>query len=161
MEHLAEKLGITYDEAWEEFRSGGYTAYLNMDMEMQDMLSKKFEDPSLCLTAYDESLPYDSKDLIQAAFVIMDYRGNVKAVAGGIGEKPGDNCFNRATQAVSAIGSTIKPIGNYSLAIENNVITYSTMVKDSSGRIHAEYAGEGDYAASVSLYTSPSPRDRG
>lgn len=148
VEHLAEKLGITYDEAWEEFRSGGYTAYLNMDMEMQDIVSKKFEDPYLCLTSYDASTPYDSKDLIQAAFVIMDYRGNVKAVAGGIGAKPGDNCFNRATQAVSAIGSTIKPIGNYSLGIENNVITYSTMFKDSSGRIHAAYAGEGDYAAS-------------
>lgn len=144
---LAEKLDITYGEAWTEFRSGGYTAYLNMDMEMQDIVSKKFEDPYLCLSSYDASLPADSKNLIQGAFVIMDYRGNVLAIAGGIGEKPGDNCFNRATQAVSAIGSTIKPIGNYSLAVDMNLVTYSTMMKDSSGRIRAEYAGSGNFDA--------------
>lgn len=66
----------------------------------------------------------------------MDYRGNVKAIAGGIGDKPGDNCFNRATQTVSAIGSTIKPIGNYSLAIDMNLITYSTFFKDRAGRVY-------------------------
>ena len=144
---LAAKLAISYDEAWDEFRSGGYTAYLNMDMDMQDKLSKIFEDPYTCLSYYDATLPADSKKLIQGAFVIMDYRGDVLAIAGGIGEKPGDNCFNRASQAVSAIGSTIKPIGNYSLAIDKNLITYSTMLKDSSGRIPAGYAGEGKFDA--------------
>ena len=144
---LAAKLGITYSEAWDEFRSGGYSAYLNMDIEMQDKLTEKFLDPYLCLTAYDASLPSDSKNLLQAGFVIMDYRGNVKALAGGIGEKPGDNCFNRATQAVSAIGSTIKPIGNYSLAVDMNLITYSTFLKDSSGRIDATYIGDSKYDA--------------
>lgn len=144
---LSQKLGITYDEAWDEFRNGGYTAYLNENLEMQKKLSKVFEDPYTCLSSYDSSLPADSKRLIQGAFVIMDYRGNVLAIAGGIGEKPGDNCFNRATQAVSAIGSTIKPIGNYSLAIDNNKITYSTMMQDLSGKIHAEFAGSGSHAA--------------
>lgn len=146
---LAELFDISYTAAWDKFSSGGYTAYLNMDMEMQDTLSAKFEDPYTCLSQYDTTLPSDSKELIQGAFVIMDYRGNVKAIAGGIGEKPGDNCFNRATQAVSAIGSTIKPIGNYSLAVDMNLITYSTFMKDSSGRIPAEYAGEGNFAAEL------------
>ena len=144
---LAELFDISYTAAWDKFSSGGYTAYLNMDMKMQDTLSAKFADPYTCLSEYDTSLPSDSDDLIQGAFVIMDYRGNVKAIAGGIGEKPCDNCFNRATQAVSAIGSTIKPIGNYSLAIDMNVITYSTFMKDSSGRIPAGYAGDGAFAA--------------
>lgn len=144
---LSAKLGISYDEAWDEFRNGGYTAYLNVDMDMQKKLGELFEDPYTCLKSYDASLPADSKKLIQGAFVIMDYRGNVLAIAGGIGEKPGDNCFNRATQAVSAIGSTIKPIANYSVAIEQNNITYSTMMQDLSGKIHAEYAGSGSHAA--------------
>lgn len=144
---FADLFDISYSAAREKFSSGGYTAYLNMNMEMQEKLSKKFEDPYIFMTAYDASLPADSKDLIQGAFVIMDYRGNVLAVAGGIGEKPGDNCFNRATQAVSAIGSTIKPIGNYSLAIDMDLITYSTMQKDASGRIPAAYAGEGSHDA--------------
>lgn len=146
---LAELFDISYSAADEKFRSGGYTAYLNMDIEMQEKLSAKFEDPYTCLTAYDETLPADSKNLLQAGFVIMDYRGNVLAVAGGIGEKPGDNCFNRASQAVSAIGSTIKPIGNYSLAIDMDKVTYSTMEKDASGRIPAAYAGEGSHDASA------------
>ncbi len=144
---LAAKLGVSYNEAWDEFRGGGYTAYLNVDIEMQKKLSELFEDPYTVLKSYDATLPASSKNLLQGGFVIMDYRGNVLACAGGIGEKPGDNCFNRATQAVSAIGSTIKPIGNYSLAIEMNKITYSTLLLDISGRIHAAYAGEGHYSA--------------
>ncbi|MCM1333527.1 MAG: transglycosylase domain-containing protein [Bacteroides sp.] len=146
---FADLFDISYSAAREKFSSGGYTAYLNMDMEMQDKLEAKARDPYTFLTAYDATLPADSKNLLQGAFVIMDYRGNVLAVAGGFGEKPGDNCFNRATQAVSAIGSTIKPIGNYSLAIDMDLITYSTMQKDSSGRIPAAYAGEGSHDASA------------
>ena len=143
---LADLFDISYSAAWDKFCSGGYTAHLNMDMEMQDILSAKFEDPYTCLKQYDATLPADSKNLIQGAFVIMDYRGNVRAVAGGIGEKPGDNCFNRATQTVSAIGSTIKPIGNYSLAVDNDLITYSTFIKDRAGRVYVGYAEEGQYA---------------
>lgn len=144
---FADLFDISYSAAREKFSTGGYSAYLNMDIEMQEKLSKKFEDPYIFMTAYDASLPADSKELLQGAFVIMDYRGDVLAVAGGIGEKPGDNCFNRATQAVSAIGSTIKPIGNYSLAIDMDLVTYSTMQKDASGRIPAAYAGEGSHDA--------------
>ena len=144
---LAAKLGISYDDAWDEFRSGGYTAYINVNMDMQKRLGELFEDPYTCLKEYDSSLPADSKQLIQGAFVIMDYHGDVLAIAGGIGEKPGDNCFNRATQAVSAIGSTIKPIANYSLAVDMNKITYSSMFRDISGKIHADYAGTGNHAA--------------
>lgn len=143
---LAELFDISYTAAWDKFCSGGYTAYLNMDIGMQDIVSKKFEDPYTCLSEYDTSLPADSDDLIQGAFVIMDYRGNVKAIAGGIGEKPGDNCFNRATQTVSAIGSTIKPIGNYSLAVDMNLITYSTFIKDKCGRVFVGYDKEGEFS---------------
>lgn len=144
---LAAKLGISYSDAWDEFRSGGYTAYLNVNMDMQKRLGELFEDPATCLKSWDPSLPADSKKLIQGGFVIMDYRGNVLAVAGGIGEKPGDNCFNRASQAVSAIGSTIKPIDNYSVAIDRNLITYSTLLKDSSGRMRASNFGTGKFDA--------------
>lgn len=144
---LADLFDISYSAAWEKFCSGGYTAYLNMDIEMQDTLSKKFEDPYTCLSEYDTTLPSDSKALLQGAFVVMDYRGNVKAIAGGIGEKPGDNCFNRATQTVSAIGSTIKPIANYSLAIDMNLITYSTFMKDKCGRVFVGYGLEDEYEA--------------
>ena len=142
---LADLFDISYTAAWDKFSNGGYTAYLNMDIDMQDTLSAKFADPYTCLSEYDTTLPSDSKNLIQGAFVIMDYRGNVKAIAGGIGEKPGDNCFNRATQTVSAIGSTIKPIGNYALAIDMDLITYSTFIKDAAGRVYVGFTDETEY----------------
>ena len=43
---------------------------------------------------------------LQAAMVIMDQsNGEVKAIVGGRGEKPGDSVFNRATQALRQQGS--------------------------------------------------------
>ncbi len=124
----AEEKGITYTSAKNEIYNGGYKIYLNMDMKIQEELERKYRDPYTVLTAYDPEMPKEK--LIQSAFVIMDYSGTVVALVGGLGEKEGDGAFNRATQAVRAPGSTMKPISTYSTAIENNLITYSTMLPD-------------------------------
>lgn len=154
---LAELKGITSDAAKELFYKGGFKAYLNMDMEMQDKLEEMFRDPSLVLKSYDPSTVYDSPDTvtneaelarqntIQASFIITDYSGTVLALVGGLGEKEGDNCFNRATMDPQIIGSTIKPLAVYSVAVENDVITYSTELKDESGKIPAAAFGPGPY----------------
>lgn len=136
IEKLAEKKGITQKEARAQLYSGGYNIYINMDIELQDKMSALFEDPYTALSFYDDTAA--KADLIQASFVLMDYYGNVKAIAGGLGEKEGDNCFNRATQSVRAVGSTIKPITSYTLAVEKGLITYSTMLWDKAGRIADE-----------------------
>ena len=60
----------------------------------------------------------------------MDYYGQVKGVAGGIGEKTTNRAFNYATDAIRQPGSTIKPIAAYAPAIEENLITYSSIVND-------------------------------
>ncbi|EKC45498.1 1A family penicillin-binding protein, partial [human gut metagenome] len=52
------------------------------------------------------------------------------ALAGGIGDKPGDGCFNRATQAILPIGSTMKPISVYGQAVDKDIINYSSMILD-------------------------------
>lgn len=154
---LAELKGITSDAAKELFYKGGFKAYLNMDMEMQDKLEELFRDPSLVLSSYDPATVYDSPDtvaneaelarqnVIQASFIITDYNGTVLALVGGLGEKEGDNCFNRATMDPQIIGSTIKPLSVYSVAVENDIITYSTMHKDESGKIPAAAFGPGPY----------------
>lgn len=123
---FAEEKGITYTSAKNEIYNGGYKIYLNMDIEIQNKIEEKYRDPYTVLSKYDPTAP--AEDLIQSAFVLMDYNGTVVGLAGGLGEKPGDNCFNRATQATRAPGSTIKPISVYSHAVENNIITYSTMI---------------------------------
>ncbi len=124
----ADEKGITYTSARNEIYNGGYKIYLNMDIEMQNILEEKFRDPYTVLSYYDPAA--EAKDLLQAAFVIMDYSGTVLAVAGGLGEKPGDACFNRATQATRSPGSTMKPIATYSLALQKNIITYSSLIPD-------------------------------
>lgn len=128
IEDLAEQKGITYDEARSDLYQGGYKIYLNMNMALQDTIEKKFSDPNIFVYSYDKTA--QSEDLLQAAFVLMDYHGRVVACAGGIGDKPGDSCFNRATQAILPIGSTMKPISVYGLAVEKNLITYSSMAYD-------------------------------
>lgn len=124
----ADEKGITYTSAKNELYNGGYKIYINMDIEKQNILEEKYADPYTVLSSYDINAP--SEDLLQSAFVIMDYSGTVLAVAGGLGEKPGNGVFNRATQAVRAPGSTMKPIATYSTAIQRNLITYSTLIPD-------------------------------
>lgn len=126
----AELKGITYTSARNEIYNGGYKIYTNMDIERQEILEEKFRDPKLLWgnTKYDKTTK--TEELYQSAFVLMDYTGTVKALVGGLGEKRGDGCFNRATQAVRAPGSTMKPISPYAVAIQNNIITYSQMIPD-------------------------------
>lgn len=124
----ADLKGITYTSAKNEIYNGGYKVYINENMKLQKILEEKYLDPYTVLSRYDPNA--EEKDLIQSAFVIMDYTGTVQAVVGGLGEKPGDGAFNRATQATRAPGSTMKPISTYSLAIQKNLITYSTMIPD-------------------------------
>ncbi|MCL2086764.1 MAG: transglycosylase domain-containing protein [Oscillospiraceae bacterium] len=130
---FSELRGVTYDAAKEMFYKGGYKAYLNVDLKMQEQLEEKFADPYTVLSWYNEGA--EKQDLLQAAFVVVDLRGNVKAVAGGLGEKEGDGAYNRATQSNRSFGSTIKPISVYSLAVDQNVITYSSMIHDIAGQI--------------------------
>lgn len=133
---FADLKGISYTSAKNELYNGGYKIYINENMKLQKILEEKYRDPYTVLSKYDPSAP--EKDLIQSAFVIMDYTGTVQAVVGGLGEKPGDGVFNRATQATRSPGSTMKPISTYSLAIQKNLITYSTMIPDEAINIGTE-----------------------
>ena len=68
---------------------------------------------------------------LQAAMVIMDQQnGQVKAVVGGRGEKPGDSVFNRATQALRQQGSTMKPLAAYAPAIDTGKLMPGSTIVD-------------------------------
>lgn len=127
-EDYAELRGITYTSAKNEIYGGGYKMYINMDIELQNALEEKYRNPKIAVTKYDANSK--AEDLIQSACVIMDYTGTVQALAGGLGDKPGNDCFNRATMAQRAPGSTMKPISVYSTAVQQNLITYSTLIPD-------------------------------
>lgn len=79
----------------------------------------------------------------QAAMVSVDYTGRLCAVVGGLGEKEVSRGFNRGTAAVRQVGSTMKPIGAYALAIEKNKINWSTPFLDAPVKqVEDETTGE-------------------
>ncbi len=68
---------------------------------------------------------------LQSAMVILDYKtGNIKGLIGGRGEKPGDLVFNRATQAYRQPGSCFKVLASYAPAIDQNLCSAGTFIKD-------------------------------
>ena len=75
--------------------------------------------------------------------VSVDYEGRLCAVVGGLGEKEVSRGFNRGTDALRQVGSTMKPIGAYALALQQDKITWSTPFLDAPVRqIEDENTGE-------------------
>jgi penicillin-binding protein 1A len=95
----------------------------------------------------------EARNTLQAAFVVMNMHGDVVAVSGGVGNKPGNDAFNRASQAQRNVGSTIKPFGVYAPAVDRNRITYSTLLMDFAGRID-DPRNPGDFLQWPSNYTA-------
>lgn len=120
---LAKKYDISVSEAETRLKNSGYRIYSNVDIDLQQKIESKYTDFSLVSG-------YNLDEYPQSAFVCMNYDGSVKAIVGGIGEKA-TRGFNRATMAKRPPGSTIKPVAAYGPAIEMNLITWSTMIKDS------------------------------
>lgn len=123
-EDLAEKYGYDQAHANKLFYTGGYKIYATLDTEIQSVAEKVFSD--------SETYAIKSSDgkYMTGGITIMDYAGNVKALVGGIGEKTTNRGFNCATDAIRQPGSTMKPIAAYAPAIEQDLITYSSIVND-------------------------------
>lgn len=126
---LADKYGWDDEHAAENFYTGGYKIYATIDPEIQATVDEVFSNSEAYgLTAKDGSQ-------LQGAFTIMDYKGRVKGMAGGIGQKTanlGLSGFNRATDAARQPGSTMKPLAAYTPAIENGTIHYSSILNDTA-----------------------------
>lgn len=67
----------------------------------------------------------------QASFVIMDHHtGQVKAIAGGRGEKTASRTLNRATTSLRQPGSTFKVLSTYLPALDTSGMTLATIQTD-------------------------------
>ena len=121
---LTDLYGLKDIEAGrEKLMNGGYKIYSTVDTNMQTAVEKKFID----------SKTFASKTLTnppQAAFICMDYQGNIKAVVGGVGQKPGALTFNRATDSVRSPGSCIKPISTYGYGLSMDLFHWSSIFVD-------------------------------
>ena len=123
IDDLMDEYGWDYETAEYNLYNGGYRIYATVDNRIQNIVEEYYEDPE----NFPKVLNTEQPD---SAFVILNYDGEVVAIVGGKGEKTGSRLFNIAASGKRHIGSTIKPISSYALAIENDLITYSTVITD-------------------------------
>lgn len=122
---LMETYNYTKEYADELLHTAGYQVYSNREIRTQSILEKYFENPETFAVP-----ELGDKEPPQASMVIMDLNGNIRALVGGMGEKKESRGFNRATMSNRPAGSTIKPLGVYSLAFQNNLVNWSTVMVD-------------------------------
>lgn len=162
---LQEEYDLTYNEAWKKVFFGGLRIYTAVDLDVQSAA----EDVYINRKTFPDEEDTEEDPAVQSAITIMDYSGRVVAMVGGAGEKDTFRGLNRATQSARQPGSSIKPISIYAPAIENNIITWSTMVQNygirmGSSRWPVNYGGSAgspnsfvttQYALQVSYNTVP------
>ncbi len=124
LQDLVAKAGYTEAGASEALRSDGLRIYTTVDPDMQEYLETAYTTSETFPTINNAEYP-------ESAFVILDLQGEIKAIVGSNREKEGARVFNRATSAKRQPGSSIKPLASYALALEYNLINYSTIIEDS------------------------------
>lgn len=125
---LMEKENLTEGEATNRLYTGGFKIYSTMDPKVQKAVDNVYQNTA--------NFPGSSGNKPQSAMVVMDpYTGQIKGMAGGIGQKTVSRGFNMATQAKRQPGSSIKPLAVYAPAIEYNIITPATIINDAKIKI--------------------------
>lgn len=157
--------GYSNYEANKMIYSGGLRIYSAVDTRVQNIL----EDVYVHRTNFPTQRVSDVKDMYQSAMTIMDYEGRIVALVGGAGEKTENRSNNRAVSAVRQPGSSIKPLTIYAPAIDDDLITWSSKIKNygitwKGKRWPTNYGGDpGDpdsyisaqYAVAISYNTVP------
>jgi penicillin-binding protein 1A len=121
---LVEQYGFTRQYATKQIFRGGYRIYSTVDERVQHLLEEKLANP------VDLSHVRGGQGELQASMVILAPNGAIQGLVGGVGEKKISRGLNRATLTKRQPGSTIKPVAVYALAMENNLVHYSSLVED-------------------------------
>ena len=124
IEDLQKELGYSKEMAEMLVYSGGLSIYSTVDMDIQNEIEDFYEN--------QKNFPKISKQAQSAMIIIDPYTGEIKGMAGGIGEKTSSRGLNRATQSKLQPGSSIKPLSVYGPAIEEDLINSTTRVLDGS-----------------------------
>lgn len=126
---LAEKYGCSEDIASTMLYNGGYKIYSTVNPNIQNTMEKVYQNTYKYFNLRGKNTDGDSVQ-VQSAMTVMDYQGHIVGIVGGAGEKTVNRGLNRATGAPRQPGSTMKPLGVYALAIEKNLVHYSSKVLD-------------------------------
>ncbi|MBP1552922.1 MAG: penicillin-binding protein [Oscillospiraceae bacterium] len=137
IEDLQTENGMTKSDATKLVYSGGLRIYTTVNPNVQNAMEKEFSDESGTFSKYAKEAKVKDKQTgeekiitPQAAMVSVDYNGKIVGVVGGLGEKTADRSLNRAVDSVRPVGSTMKPIGAYALALDYGYIHYSLGIED-------------------------------
>jgi len=123
IDFFMEKYNCSSVAASKMLYSGGYSIIIAQDQRIQAILDKYYKDPDL-FKAYDVVEP-------ESSMIIIDpNNGNILGLVGGRGVKTQSRLLNRATSTTRSPGSTIKPLAVYAPAIEEGLITYSSVFDD-------------------------------
>lgn len=127
VEDLSEKYGCSTDAASIMLYNGGYRIYATIDTDIQEAMETVYLNQKKYFSQKSSS---DKSLNVQSAMTIMDYEGNVVGIVGGVGEKTVNRGLNRAVDSPRQPGSTMKPLGVYVQAIENDLAHFSTTIED-------------------------------
>lgn len=122
---LMEEYGYTYNYAANMVYYGGLSIYSAEDPSLQKSVEAIYANEN----NYPTHREKDTEDP-QTGFFAVDYDGKVIATIGGRGEKTANRVLNRSTQSTRSPGSSIKPLSAYGPAIAENIVHYSSMVRD-------------------------------
>ncbi len=126
---LAEKYQCSDEIASTMLYNGGYKIYSTVNPKIQSTMESYYLKKDKNFDLYGEDLSGNWVN-IQSAMTIMDYEGHIVGIVGGVGEKTVNRGLNRAVGSPRQPGSTIKPISVYALAIEKDVVNYTSTVLD-------------------------------
>lgn len=160
-DYLCGLYNIDQTEAFRRINNGGYRIYSTIDYEMQNYVEERFLDlnnlisPDFVRKYSDLDGDGESEEYLpHVAFIALNYDGSVRALAGDVGKKEAPLCTTFAVGEKRQIGSTMKPISTYGLALETNKIHWGTEFKDESimevnGRPWpTNYTNDGSYSVS-------------
>lgn len=135
--YLMDLYNIDEQEAINRINKGGYKIYSTIDKKMQNYVEEKFLDINNFLTASWVSRWVDldgdgqaEEQLPHVAFTALRYDGSVMATVGNWGEKKDSLVTNYAVRDKRQIGSTMKPISTYGLALETDMIHWGSVYRD-------------------------------
>ena len=122
---LSSATGYDTEVITQMILSGGYQIYSTIDVDVQNAAEEVYEN-------LDNIPATDSTyQQLQSGIVVIDNEtGDISAIVGGVGEKPGSLTLSRATQSLLAPGSVIKPIAVYGPALNAGLITPATVYDD-------------------------------
>ena len=121
---LQERKGISHEAATTLVYNGGYKIYCCLDTSVQACVDAIYKDIN--------NIPktHANKQLQSSIVVMNPYDGRILGLAGGVGDKTINFGLNRATGTLRSPGSSFKPIAAYGPAVENGLITPTTLVND-------------------------------